>query len=212
MKILHVSATTLHLQYPREGSPQHCYVELDAREGGTLSAAPDPEIGGSYPGDVGLGHVNRWRIPALRAAAANALLAEVAPLAERMVAGYGTRWGGNNTVASYTEDAQAADDAIRALCDAAGGEGASLAVWQAADWYAATGNDDALRRELSITCSTTNEELEALAVRELALAAPDVDVIAGLGAFLTRLRDGAPALAEPPEDGDDETTDEAQAA
>lgn len=208
MKILPVSETALHLQYPREGKPQPCFLELDPRDGGTLSAAPDPEIGGSYPSDVGLGHILRWPIQALRAAAATALFVEVTPLAERVIAGYGTRWGGNNILATYSEDAREAGDAIERLCEMAGGEGASLVVWQATDWYGASGDNDDIRRELSITRATTNEELEALAKRELALAAPDVDVIAGLGAYLVRLRDGAPVVAEPPPEGSSTRSEE----
>ena len=82
-----VAGTELYTRYPGQSAAQSCHVELDA-ERGTLSAASNPEIGNAVPMAVHHGRVLRWQIQPLRADAANALLAEIAPLAERVVAGY----------------------------------------------------------------------------------------------------------------------------
>ena len=126
----------LYCRYPHQTSPQPCHVYLDAAHE-RLGAEYDSEIGNAVPMAVHHGHVCRWSIPALRDAAVEALLAEIVPLAERVIAGYESVWDGHNNVARYDADATDAISEIEALCEAAGhDEGQMLMVWQAADWLA----------------------------------------------------------------------------
>ena len=189
MEIKNVEGTSLYQRYPGQSEAQDCYVELDARGEGELCARTNPEIGNAIPFDVYHGHVQRWTISPLRADAANALLAKIEPLAERVVAGYGTRWDGNNQVADYDDDAAKAIDEIEELCDNAGGEGEDLEVWQASDWFDALGTREMQARELGITASTTDDELIAISLRAVADAENEgVDELEGLNEHLAALR------------------------
>jgi hypothetical protein len=64
------------------------------------------------------GHIVTWRIPALDADDLNELLAEIAPHVQVLVDAYDSEWNGHNNVA-LTEGnaAEAAREAIHALCD-----------------------------------------------------------------------------------------------
>jgi len=106
----------LACQYPNQYNPQPCYIELDLRNE-TLTADYNGEIGNAVPFSVWHGHEQRYPIPCMVAVAANALLAEIAPLAERVLAGYECVWDGNNHVANFTDDAQEADNEISAICE-----------------------------------------------------------------------------------------------
>lgn len=179
----------LHHRYPRELRPQPCYVALDC-ETGTLRAETDGEIGGAVPVRVWHKRVLRWKIPALKASVADELLAELVPLAERVVAGYSCEWDGHNNIGRYSDDAMSARDEIDDLRHKYDSDDtAALVVWEAADWYDAMGAAEVVR-ELGITADTTDEQIEALAESELAKArADDVDDVEGLERYLTRLRD-----------------------
>lgn len=183
-----VNGTELYYRYASENQAQDCYVELDARTG-ALRAESNGEIGNAVPQDVHYGHRMRWTIPALKADRANALLAEIAPLAQRIVAGYASRWDGNHEVAKLSKDASAAVDEIEALCDATAREDeAVLVTWTAADFFGVLGDRDAQAAELGITAESTDEDLKAIAHRELSNA-EGVDVIDGIGSYLERLRE-----------------------
>ena len=182
-----VAGAELHLHYPRQTSPQPCHVELDLRRG-DLSASANTEIGNAVPMAVHHGHVQRWTIPALRANSVNALLAEIAPLAGRVVAGYTSEWDGSYHVAVLNEDATDAQSEIEALCDATRSDDeARLRVWSASDWFAAIGDRIAQAVGIGITAATTDDELDTIADRETA-AADDVDVLEGLRPYLRDLR------------------------
>jgi hypothetical protein len=117
IEIIEVEGNELFVQYQGQSQPQPVHVSLDCRTG-ELSAEYDPEIGGSRPMDVHHGHVCRWRIPVLTAEAANALLADLAPIAQRVVDGYSSEWDGSNHVGRLSDDADDAAIDIDALCDA----------------------------------------------------------------------------------------------
>lgn len=195
IQISEVRGTDLHLQYPGQHRPQSCFVELDCRDG-RLSAEADPEIGNASPVDVHHGHRQRWTIPTLRAKAANGLLVEIVPLAERVCCGYRSEWNGSNHVARFTDDATMAIEQIASLCDAAD-HGGALVVWTAADWFAVDGNLESQAKQLGITAATTDEELDAIAKRVLSAAkSDDVDEIDGLDEHLRRVRDAAARLED----------------
>lgn len=169
MKITPVTGTDLWHRYPRQSAPQGAFVELDP-ERRTLGCETNPEIGNAVPADVWYGRLLRWPIPPLRADAANDLLAALAPLAERVAAGYSVEWDGTNHVGRLTDSARQACDAIERWCDQQA-ESDTLHVWEAAEWFAPLGRRDAQARELDITAETTDDELAAIVAREEAGAA-----------------------------------------
>ena len=114
--ITEISGTTdLHQHYDRQTSAQPCYIELDCRSA-QLSASYNAEIGNARPMSVYHGHHQRWQIPCLTASAANDLLRELLPMAQRIVDGYDSRWDGNNNVARFADDAECAIEDIDAIC------------------------------------------------------------------------------------------------
>jgi hypothetical protein len=134
VRIIRVNGNELHCHYSRQTSAQGCYVELDCKNE-TLSASYNAEIGNAIPFSVYHCHNQRWGIPALTESAANDLLDEILPLAERAVAGYESEWDGNNHVAKFDDDAQAALDEIAEICDAIEpDESNSLQEWDVGDW------------------------------------------------------------------------------
>jgi hypothetical protein len=183
----------LYLRYRGQHSPQPCYVQLDC-EAETLCAEVDGSIGPGTPFRVWHGRTLRWSIPALTESAAEGLLLDLIPLAQRIVDGYECRWDGSNHVGRLTEDAREAAEAIRDLCDRNWSEGEVLSVWDASDWYAQCGSGAYLAGELGLTAETTDAELDAIVEREEDQASPAR--IEGIEAFLRDLRDELRAEAE----------------
>lgn len=183
-----VEGTALHHRYRGQTSAQPAHVELDC-DTGKLSASHNTEIGSGVPVKVWHSRTLRWRIPALTAEAANALLEEIAPLCERIVAGYEKVWDGNNHVGQFDDDAIAARDEVYALCDRNWSEGEVIEVWDAADWYGAVGRVEAQANSLGITATTTDEELAVIEEREENEAAPRL--LEGLARHLKTLRQHA---------------------
>lgn len=182
-----VEGDALHLQYRGQNGTQPVYVTLDC-ESGDLSAAASGIIGNGTPMRVWNSLARQWRIPALTETAANALLAEIAPLAERVVAGFERVWDGSDHVGEYDDDATAAIERIGSLCDRDWSD-QTIEVWDAADWYGGVGCRDAQRSSLGITAETTDEELTTIEEREANEASPRI--IEGLDRYLARLRDEA---------------------
>lgn len=153
----------LYCQYPGQTNQQDCYLELDCRTG-LLTATYNAEIGNAIPFSVYHGHDRRWGIPCLTADAANALMAEIAPLAERVLAGYRGEFDGNNVVARLSEDAVAAEAEIESVIDALHvDETNGVSGVEADEWLADCRPD--------ITADTTDEELRTLAAKLEAEAA-----------------------------------------
>jgi hypothetical protein len=185
--IAEVEGAELFHHYRGQTSPQPCYVSLNC-EGGDLVAEYSGEIGNGVPFRVYHGRVRRWRIPALTAEAANALLAEIAPIAETLIAGYACEWDGSNHVGELDESAAEADEAIRSLCDR-DWDGQTIEVWDACDWFGGDGDDDHQCRLLGITAETTDADLLVIAAREESNAHPRI--LTGALSHLTTLRDHA---------------------
>ena len=198
IRITTVTGTELYHRYPGQSAAQPVHVKLDCRGDGTLSASHSPEIGNAVPFAVYHGHVRQWGIPALQAGAADTLLAEIAPLAERVVAGYSAGWDGNNTVADFTADAERAIEEISELCEASrGSDDDRVVVWEAGDYYGAVGSYTAQCRELGITATTTDDELDSIEVREDGKAAAErIHEIEGHAKHLRYLRDWARSAEE----------------
>lgn len=185
ISVTHVSGLELHHQYPMDQRAQPCFVELDVRTG-ALSASYNPEIGNAVPMDVFNQHVLRWDIPAMKEAPANALLARIAPIAQRVVNGYQPRWDGANYVGEYAADADDARDDIADLCDAVT-EGDRISVWNAGDLFGPLGSMEIQASELGITPSTSDEGLDAIAAEVLS-SATEIDIVSGLPDYLRKLR------------------------
>lgn len=196
--------TDLFRQYHGQSEPQPAYLELDLRDG-TLRADYDSEVGPAAPAAVHHGFERRWGIPLLTGEAANRVMAEIHGLAGRILADFEEHWDGRNTVARLGEDAQAAEDEIRAWLGPASdsdrettrlqdqGFPASdlVGVW---DVYCGVLNGYEAE-EHGITAETTDARLAEIAAEILSGLAGTGDhpvaVCAGLAAHLGELRDEA---------------------
>jgi hypothetical protein len=186
----------LYLQYRGQHGAQPVYVQLDC-EAETLSAEVDGSIGPGTPARVWHGRAIRWSIPALTESAAEGLLLDLIPLAQRVVDGYECRWDGSNHVGRLTEDAREAAEAIRDLCDR-DWEGQTIEAWDAYEWFGPVGNGDCQRKAIGITAETTDEELAAIVTREENEAHPRI--LNGAAEYLRNLRDGAREAEEETEE------------
>lgn len=187
----------LYLRYPAEFEAQPVDLELDTRTG-RLACAADPNIGGGTTFDHHHRLILSARIPALTAEAANTLMAQIEPLAQRVVNGADQEWNGNSHVGVFTADAIAAWDEIEEICagtvgDAEAGYGGNIVTeWRVEDWF--TEGAEVTRESLGITADTTNDQVAAIAAEQVETATTatsaygilDHDAVA---AFLTDLRD-----------------------
>ncbi|RSS38911.1 hypothetical protein [Streptomyces sp. WAC08241] len=191
-------ATELHLQYDGQHKPQPAYLELDLKNG-RLYADVDSVIGSGAPASVFHGFDRRYGIPALTGTAADRLIEEIKPLAQRMLADWEEIWDGNNMVARLGEDAAAAEEEIEEIVSHYDNEydvdpADLIVVW---DLDGATNGCEA--EEYEITLDTTDERLDEIAKEiRTGLAGCDgpgrsVDtvVVEGLKRYLEELRDNA---------------------
>ncbi|GHJ34288.1 hypothetical protein TPA0910_87210 [Streptomyces hygroscopicus subsp. sporocinereus] len=179
-------ADELHRHYDGQTEAQDCYIELDLREG-TLLASYNAEIGNAVPFSVHHGFERRYGIPVLTGDAADRVMEEIRPLAERILADWEEHWDGHNKVARLGEDAQAAEEEIEEkLSDF--DESDLVTEW---DIDGATNGSEV--DEYGITADTTDErldEIEATILKDLADVSPsDVVVCHGLDDYLRELRD-----------------------
>lgn len=178
----------LYRRYQNQSKPQPAYIELDLRTG-RLFATYDSEVGGARPFSVRRGFDRRYPTPVLTAAAANRVMEEIRPLAERVLADWEETLDArqSNLVAVLGEDAAAAEEEIfKHLGD--GFEDADrVAAW---DIDGAVNGEEA--KEFGITADTTDERLAEIAAEiKSALAdcgESDVVVVNGLEEYLEGLR------------------------
>ncbi len=122
----------LYVRYDRQTKAQPAHVELE--QDGTLTADWSGEIGGT-PMDVYHRRRLWWDVdPHLTGQAVADLLAEIAPLAQRVLDGWTEDWDGNNNVGTLTEDAQQASDEIERLCIETATSDERVSVYQAREW------------------------------------------------------------------------------
>jgi transcriptional regulator with XRE-family HTH domain len=195
------NATELFRHYDGETKPQPAYIELDT-QAGTLYASYNAEIGTALPETVRHGLDRRYEIPVLTADAANRVMEEIAPLADRIIAGTEAVWNGESTVADMNEDAIAAEEEIEKFLglptidgghfdeDTQGFPDSDLVgVW---DIDAAVNGQEA--DEYGITADTTDARLEQIEQAILgdlqACGEHPVVVCHGLDSYLKQLRDG----------------------
>lgn len=177
--------TALHRHYPNELNAQPCHLELDLRDG-ELTADYNPEIGNSVPSTVWHGIVRRWGIPCITATAANQLMHDLAPLAQRILDGASVEWDGNNNVGRLTDDAaQAEQELVDFLAEATDLE--QVYEQDAADWWSEGELPD------DLTAHTADDQLAAIAEREAAEVATSQDdaytVLVGAEEYLAGRRE-----------------------
>jgi hypothetical protein len=191
--------TELYRHYDGQSEPQPAYIELDT-QAGTLRATYNGEIGNAVPFTVYHGLDRRYSIPILTAEAANRVMREIVPFAERIVAGTSTEWDGSNTIAVLDEDARAAEEELEAHLGLPSesdyrtepnqgfAESDLVAVWSI---DGATNGDEVA--DYGITADTTDERLDEIEEEILADLASindsPVAVCPGLDAYLRGLRD-----------------------
>jgi len=198
-----VEGNALYHRYPRVQGPQPCYVELNCKAA-ELSASYSTEIERGMPMSVWHGLRRRYRIVPLKSEAANALLAELVPLASRVCDGFVQCWDGHNTVGRLNADATEAEEEIQRICRDRDFTDAKLAVWSASEHFGVLGSKLVQAAELGITAETTDELLADIATRELEQADDNgVDDIEGIDAYLESLREAVRAESTKSEDDDD---------
>lgn len=187
----------LFRHYDGQSEQQPAYLELDLREG-TLLADYDSEVGGAVPFSVYHGFERRYGIPTLTGDAANRVMREIAPLAERILGDWKEDWDGNNMRAYLGDDAQAAEAEIEECLGLKLGYGDDpnqgfddsdlVVMW---DIDGAVNGQEA--SEYNITGDTTDarlDEIEQEILKDLAECGPaGVVVCHGLDGYLRNVRD-----------------------
>lgn len=192
----------LYRHYDGQSEPQGAYIALDL-EDSTMWADYNAEIGNGVPASVYHGRTRRYSIPLLTAAAANRVMAELRPLAERIVAGSDIDWDGSNMVASLNEDARAAEDELENLLGIDNGYGREPQIFDPVDdtisvWDVDGAVNGLEAQEYDITAGTTDERLDEIEKEILAdlqgvNGSSGVVVCHGLGDYLRGLRADAAA-------------------
>ena len=177
----------LHHWYQGQTAPQDCYIELDCANR-TLSAYANSEIGNAVPMNTWNGHDRRYHIPCITADAANELMEEIRPLAERVIAGYTSEWDGSNHRARFTTDAEQAEEEIERIIEGVDVETCGISDADASEWLTET--------DPAIMAQTTDEEIATLAEQAEKDAAYERIVLIDADGYLTRLRDEMRADAE----------------
>ena len=174
--------TVLVCQYDGQSQLQDCYIELDC-DTGEVIADYNSEIGNSIPGDVYHGRTIRFDIPCITAAGANDLMMEIEPILQRVITGYESEWDGNNTIGTYSHDAQAAIAEIEGKCEFADG---LINHTEPGDWFEC---DSELAE--TITANTTDVEIAEYAEAQAVDAWNDQQYLdeAEAEAWLTDRRD-----------------------
>jgi len=189
MKIVKTNGLLCH--YDGKNNPQPCYVELDCDDE-VLRASYNADLENGVPMAVWDSRALRWTIPLMQDETADALLVEIAPHCETILAGYESQWNGNNYVGDYTDAADAAQEVIENICEAREEDGGDIEAWDAGDWYSSALTTDQVCSELGITSTTTDGELETIAqdIEDNETSSPSGNtlVLTGIEKFVEELR------------------------
>ncbi|CAI4198577.1 hypothetical protein OG330_31015 (plasmid) [Streptomyces albidoflavus] len=184
------TSTELHRQYSGQHEAQPVYIELDL-ESETLHASYNAEVGNAVPFSVRHGFERRYTIPVLTGEAANQLMEQLVPLANRVVADWEKHWDGNNFVAHLGEDAVAAEQELEELISADAMDYSPDSV--VAEWDIDGATNGCEAEEWGITADTTDarlDEIEAKILADLAECGERaVAVCDGLNSYLRGLRE-----------------------
>lgn len=162
--------TALYCRYDGEVAPQACYIELSV-EDESFTASYNGEPGGSnaVPESVVHGRTLRWELPhVLTAAAANKLLADLAPKMDLILTGAEIEWDKDRGahVGRFDENAAEMIDVLHDELAEIVESYPQVLEYEAAEWFDL--DDD---QALNLTADTTDERLAALAREHEALAA-----------------------------------------
>jgi len=150
MNIITVEAK-LYTRYPRQTNGQPVYLEIDPKTE-TMRMAINGEIGNAVPMDVWHGVRLRYTlniIPTIDAA--NALMEDAEPLAERIIAGHEIKWDGSNHCGYLNDDAIAAQEELEMIVDRMG---------ENPDDHQQVWDEEYLSEDLrKITAGTTSDEI-----------------------------------------------------
>lgn len=153
----------LFRHYEGQTEQQPCHLALGLGEG-VLWCDYNPNVGPPYgmPESEWLGQVRTVQIPCLTADMGNMLMAEVAPLAQKVLEGASIEWSGRQGGRVGLLDEAASDawgqlcDLVAAFCQDPGAR--TVEGVDAGAWYSQCDPTE----ELGITADTTDEELERL--------------------------------------------------
>ncbi|RKR92747.1 hypothetical protein BDK92_7226 [Micromonospora pisi] len=173
------------------------YLQLNLQNGALEAIAEEttndpPER--AIPGSALEGRVRRWLIPLLTAEAANALLTEAGPLAQRILNGVDirrTRDSSAEGVATLNDDARAADDELDVLIQTYQGA-PTISEMPAATWHADEEPTE-IADDWGITASSDDAKLDRVAVEiaaEIEASADATYVPTGVLDYLREVRDG----------------------
>lgn len=186
--------------YSQQYDAQPCYIELGLKDG-VLLASYDADIGSATPDVVYHGIDRRYSIPILTGEAANRVMREILPLAERILADSKVEWSGTSWIGVLGDDAQVAEEELRehlGLPTPGNGyrqeanqgfdESDLVAIWTIDG--VVNGQETV---EYGITADTTDERLDAIEAEILSdmsdCGSGSVAVCHGLDAHLRELRD-----------------------
>lgn len=182
----------LHHRYPGQTETQSTYIELDLVDG-SLLADFDGEVGRGVSENVVRGFERRYGIPVLTGDAANDLMREIAPLAERILADWERAWMHGNPVAVLGSDALEAESEIEKMLGLDGSEAPYFTAGQLVAEWDLNMFDNSELDEYGITAKTSDDRLEEiekdiLSNRTASIENP-VSVCPGLTDHLRQLRD-----------------------
>jgi hypothetical protein len=169
--------------YPGQQEPQSTYIALDIRDG-ALWASYSGEIGNAIPMNVYHGLVRRYYLPyPMLADVANELMADIMPLAQRVLDGASVEWDGSNRVGRLTLNAADAEAEIEAIILGyeSGQEYNGVAWCDAADWFQFTEDEVRERLAAGATVEELAEEYDGDG------SSPDSPILVGLENYLERL-------------------------
>jgi hypothetical protein len=193
-------------QYPRQ-MPIYLKIFLSGETANIAAQTQNYDISGT-PFSEWHGHDRVFGLPNNVDASAlhDFVKIDIAPLVEKVAAGYTNEWDGNNYVAGFTDDSSNALDEIeRALDDAPTFDEGGL--WDLGEWLDATtcrptiedpsGKVDGHK----ITARTTDDELDNIKNLIESAATDDNVVLDGnLDEYLTEIRDDCRDLTDDEED------------
>lgn len=183
----------LYRHYTGQSDAQPAYIELDLRRG-TLLADYDGVIGSGVPAEVWHGFERRYNIPLLTADAANRVMQEIAPLADRILTDWKEHWDGNNMRARLGEDAVQAEEEIERLLSDYEDDSQNGIADVVQEWDADSAVNGTEAQEYGITADTTNSRLDEIEedIRKQLESVSDegaVVVLNGVDTYLRQVRD-----------------------
>ena len=182
----------LYQKFSGQYAPQKCHMELDCQFR-TLSATYDSTFDGAVSRRVWNRLAVRFSIPCLTADAANALMEEVANDCAKICDGFEVVWNGHNHVGRFSERAAELVESLGGLeAGRQWDESEVIKFWDACDWFSSgCGGWAGQAKQLGITPTTTDKELDAIVAREEAVASDNGSTLEGTREHLIDVREHA---------------------